>query len=1293
MSEYSKFLNYFNTKKGSQKKDGDDAAKKSGEAPAPAELTYIGEEGAAAEQKDEAAVKEDVSFSKSEPRFIKQEAGEDLSAKGNEPPATETAVEKFTDRLEPPAEDGDEEEHTGYTGKINTASANNPAPKADAPESETRPIPTSVFEAAMAAQQGLAEEPRREDKTKAITLPGEEPAEADNAPTKHIGSGKGSLLMEIAKKNAEETGEDPDQLKLEGFFEQEEEQRAEEAHAEKELRRELHKTRQKRINDFHFWSKAGTEAGKSPDNAFASGPESSRLPEMLKKFTARFEGIESGFLGLNCDEYKDPNDHRAVFKKLMDIRRNTLIRCGILGLLGLILLIINIAASVSAAKNNGFMGIMGGNATAYVTTNLIFLALTCAVVFEDIREGIVSFLKGHPKTDASLVFLLTVSFAQLVACYLTKQNIEADFHLLTGASILLCVPLLLAKAFYYDNTRHCFKSIAAKSEKSYLRKLSDKNLVASVLGDADHGSAEVVYAGRTRFIRNFIGRSRSSAAGGQISSRITLITMAAAFLTGVIAMIIKANVMWGLSVMCFSAALSFPVGCLFFTGFMIASENKALSVKSSFVRSYSDARDMAKVENIVLRAEDIFNVEITETVCIDSINRQQAELCAAVITEKTGGLLQKAFHIPEKLRENGVPEAEQLTYEDKLGFSAWVSDCRVLLGSNAFLSNHNVRMPDESGVLNFIDSDNKPIYLAIEGHFTAMFSAKYSCASEHVKRLKTLADNGANILIVSTDPNITDTFAEKLLGLPADSVRVVSKNAAEKIAVQQDTVTDSEDTGIVFSGGDSLCRCAFSAVKLDKLKKLSKLICEIGCCAGCALALVFSLAGTVSVVSGWLAVLLQILGMALCFFIPPLLTASSMPAFSKSAVHPVTRNEPYTPENYVPRPKKIEDEDEVEERTSDIVIADEPEAADSDMKIVPETAPATPGQKQPEKPAKGRFGRWKGRPDWGFDDEDDEDDDDFDLPPRRKSRFAGNPLRKAQAPVREAPVETAPQEEPEPMMAKVPENPDDIHLSTEELLQSSFFRDEEETAAPRPRRAPSQTDNEEAYDDRRPAYNEYDGYEDEDDEDEGVFGDGLIGRLLGRGKRGGKRPAPRHEDYDDYEEEDGYGQPPAPADDGDDYDEDDGFFNAPRRKPGKGRKGGAAGFVGTFKGLSSKMTSLAKNIGRKDEDFDDEEEDDYDDGYGDRQDASRPAPQEQEQPQTAYNSGRPSILSFAQEDPAPPKYELGRTDEYDFLNVKFEPPAVKSRNYYNDAYFSRYETGTVENDADAAFAGLKETDE
>ena len=1271
MSEYSKFLNYFNTRKGSEKDEPDGRPSGQAEAPAPPELTYIGDEKEKTAEPADGEPQGDVSFRKNEPRFIRQEA-EVLSAKAPEEPATETAVEKFTDRLTPSEDDA--REHTGYTGKIDAVSANN------VHESDTRPI-GSVFEAAKAAREGAPGDAPEEGSTRHIDLPeGETPSVEDAAPTRPIGSGKGSLLREIAKKNAEEAGEDPDQLILEGFFNRDGEKSEAEQRAEKEMRRELNKTRQKRINDFHFWSKAGTEAGKSPDGAFASGPEKNGLPERLKKFTAKFEGIESGFLDFNCDEYKDPNDHRAVFKKLMDIRRSTLIRAGLVGLLGLILFIINIAAAVSAAGHNGFFTIMGGSQTAYVTTNLIFLALASFAVFDDIKEGIISLLQGHPKTDASLVLLLTVSFAQLAGCYLTKQNIEADFHLLTGAAILLCVPLLLAKTFYYDNTRHCFKSIAAKSEKSYLRRLSDKNLVASVLGAADRGDAEVVYAGKTRFIRGFIRRSRSSAAGGQISSRITLISMAASFLIGLVAMIVKSNVMWGFSAMVFSAALSFPVGCLFFTGFMIASENKALSVKSSFVRSYSDARDLAKVENIVLRAEDIFNVEITETVCIDSINRQQAELCAAVITEKTGGLLKKAFTIPEKLRENGVPEAEQLTYEDKLGFSAWVSDCRVLLGSNAFLSNHNVKMPDESGVLNFIDSENKPVYLAIEGHFTAMFSARYSCVSPHVKNLKTLADNGANILLVSSDPNITDAFAEKLLGLPADSVRVVSQSAAEKLAAQQSTVTDSEDTGIVFSGGDALCRCAFSAVKLDKLKKLSKLICEICCCAGCGLALVFALAGSVSVVSGWLIVLMQLLGMALSFFLPPLLTASSMPAFSKSAVRPVTRNEPFTPDNYVPRPQKIEDEEDDEPQE-----AAPPAETDDDMKIAPER-----GERK-------RFGRLK-MPDWDEDDAYDDDDDDFG-PPRRAGRFSGKLGARFAKPAPEpsAEPEDAPRPAREPMMARVPENPDDIPLSTEELLQSSFFRDEEQEAEEPPRRAPSPVNRYEeeetddapaprAYGGEADGYDGYDAYDEYDDEDDDPFADGLLGKLFSKGKRGRRRGADSRYADDDG---DAYGDEPR-------YDDTDAApeEEAPRRVSRRPAVS-AEGLSDAVKGLSSKMTSFAGKLGRKNDDYPaDEAFDDVEEApAAEHRPVLRPVPAGKRREQPTPPAARPTILSFAQDDPAPPHYELGKTDEYDFLNVKFEPPAVRSRDYYNDAYFSRFDGEDVENDADAVFSGLKEKPE
>ena len=40
--------------------------------------------------------------------------------------------------------------------------------------------------------------------------------------------------------------------------------------------------------------------------------------------------------------------------------------------------------------------------------------------------------------------------------------------------------------------------------------------------------------------------------------------------------------------------------------------------------------------------------------------------------------------------------------------------------------------------------------------------------------------------------------------------------------------------------------------------------------------------------------------------------------------------------------------------------------------------------------------------------------------------------------------------------------------------------------------------------------------------------------------------------------------------------------------------------------------------------------------------------------------------------------------------MRFEPPAIKTRDYYNDAFFTRYESEAVENDAETAISGKTE---
>ena len=426
--------------------------------------------------------------------------------------------------------------------------------------------------------------------------------------------------------------------------------------------------------------------------------------------------------------------------------------------------------------------------------------------------------------------------------------------------------------------------------------------------------------------------------------------------------------------------------------------------------------------------------------------------------------------------------------------------------------------------------------------------------------------------------------------------------------------------------------------------------------------------------------------------------------------------EAYTPENFAPRPQRITDEEDEEEEDGE--APEEPSSVgDADMKIAPES-----GEKK-------RFGfrkrtfNWDEVDDYDYDDDDDFDDDDnFDIPMRRESKF-GKALKSRlaknngqenpddQADPDEQPVftgrpvsnwqpepdEQPPAERPAPAAA-----PDDAPYSTEELLKSSFFRDEEDfEPQPQPPRAPAGIsrgrapepaaridEHDDTYDD---GYDEdydtdYDDYDDDYDDD---FGDGLIGRLHNRGKRGKTSRRQRHNEPVYFARGARQNGPdsfaPAPEEP---VPEEDDYYDMPaadRRRHG-GRPAANAGLSDTMKGLSAKMTSFAKTISKK-EDLD--EEDDY---LQEEQQTFMTSSSPAVAKANRYDDDGPSVadvraaFSLPADSPAPPKYELGRNDEYDFLNTKFVPPQVRTGDFYNDAYFSRYDVATPTPASDAVNA-------
>ncbi len=837
-------------------------------------------------------------------RFIKASNTPFISTAAGSEDEIPTTATKYTDRLLPKVPE--RKQHTGYTGKINTYTANHsPAPgsvkfiPADSSEvqqaREKAPKPLPPEKTAMPQTKLTPSEiaPVQEEQTDPKVIVEKLPEKQASDKTKHIVS-KGELLREIAKSSSSSpddlTEESENQMMMEGFSEDEEREREALAADEAELEKELSAVRQKRIKNFRFWTKSATETGESEDKSFSAPKEDKHLPSSLDKISKRFSHLNTDFASTSCDEYTDPSKRKEVFSHLINIRKSAILKAFAVALTGIILIIINISASLSASLHNGFFTIFGGSSVVYNSVNLFLLVIAGILMAEDLKKGLFSILKIRPRADSALLFMYIGALAQNITAYFSSLKPESEYHLITGAVVLLSVPVLAAKVFYYDSTRQCFKAVAAASDKSYLRKVSDTSLIASLLKDSSNSETNVVYAGKTRFISGFLKRGAAAAFSAQASSRVTALTFLLSIIAGIIGIIITKSPVYALGCLTATAAFAFPVSSLVFTGYMLRNENTVLSVKSSYVQTYADAHVFCCVDDIIVDGADIFSAEIVSSSCNKNVSRGQAEFCAAALTNKTDGILKEAFSALASDYQDRFPEVENLVFEDKLGFSAWISDCRILLGTKDFLISHNVELPKDHTIPFVLDNNSKPIFLAIEGHFAAVFSVRYSCNPTAAKSLCDLAKNGANILISVKDPNITEEFGEKLLGLPEHSLRIIKNSTNESFIASKNTVTDSEETGIVFSDSfDTFSRTMASAIKLDKTKAVSRLLTETLATAGALFGVILSLTGAKAGLNSYLPVILQFFFIFTGFVITPTLCATSLKEKIKLPENMVTR--------------------------------------------------------------------------------------------------------------------------------------------------------------------------------------------------------------------------------------------------------------------------------------------------------------------------------------------------------------------------------------------------------------------
>jgi hypothetical protein len=250
---------------------------------------------------------------------------------------------------------------------------------------------------------------------------------------------------------------------------------------------------------------------------------------------------------------------------------------------------------------------------------------------------------------------------------------------------------------------------------------------------------------------------------------------------------------------------------------------------------------------MVMEASDLFGKDSCDIHGIKTFNGAKVDdaiIQAAAVIIQTKSPLAHAFDDVIIGKQSILPKVEGVTYEDKMGTSAWIYKRKVLVGNRDLLIHHGVSVPKQSFEDKYTFKGRKALYLAVAGKVVAIFVVSYSADADLKRELKKLEKSGVNIIVKSSDPYINEKSIAKLFSLPQGYIRVMNYSAA-RVYDKYSGLTVEKSPSYVVHNGTSLgfvsAMCAAGVIV--STKSLISFLVSFGCAIGFAVNAMLAIIG------------------------------------------------------------------------------------------------------------------------------------------------------------------------------------------------------------------------------------------------------------------------------------------------------------------------------------------------------------------------------------------------------------------------------------------------------------------
>ena len=209
---------------------------------------------------------------------------------------------------------------------------------------------------------------------------------------------------------------------------------------------------------------------------------------------------------------------------------------------------------------------------------------------------------------------------------------------------------------------------------------------------------------------------------------------------------------------------------------------------------------IGRSDGFVLDSKDVFSGEVSRfrKSAVSQMDQNDSAVFAALLIKEADSVLAPCFEPFLEQMNIVAPPVENFLYEERLGYSAWVLDRKVLVGNRQMLLNHSISVPSKEQEKAY-SKGRYVMYVVVDGEITATFLVSYKVLSSLRRYSRDFNRTGLVLMLTSKEVFLDEEAVAARLSIDASSVKILSSKAASVMEKYNSRYDRQTPTGLLCS--------------------------------------------------------------------------------------------------------------------------------------------------------------------------------------------------------------------------------------------------------------------------------------------------------------------------------------------------------------------------------------------------------------------------------------------------------------------------------------------------------------